>query len=290
MRKAEILIAGAHGFVGSRAMECFPAAVPVPGELLRNPGEQLDYFIKEHNPDIILNAAAISDIGVCERNPDASYMANVTLPVLLAKTVSEIGAKLISFSSDQVYTGCPDEGPYSEAIPLPLPANVYACHKLEAEQRVLDQCPDAVMLRATWMYDMPIYGGGKELGHANRGNFFLNVLRAVLRGEELGMSSREYRGITYVRQAVALLEQTFQLPGGVYNYGSENSSSMLETTLALLEILGLEGDVRDTGTMRHNLWIDCGKISNHGIVFDTTVEGFTRCADDYGVRPRPGKL
>lgn len=283
MRKAKILIAGAHGFVGSRAMEYFPAAVPVPGELLRNPGERLECFIKEHNPDIILNAAAISDIGTCERNPDASYMANVSLPVLLAKTASETGAKLISFSSDQVYTGCPDEGPYSEAILLSPPANVYSCHKLEAEQRVLDQCPDAVMLRATWMYDMPIYGGGKELGHANRGNFFLNVLRAVLRGEELGMSSREYRGITYVRQAVTLLEQTFQLPGGVYNYGSENCCSMLETVRALLEILELEGRVRDVGSMRHNLWMDCGKICSHGIVFDTTVEGFARCVEDYGL-------
>lgn len=160
---------------------------------------------------------------------------------------------------------------------------IHACQKLEAEQRVLDQCPDAVMLRATWMYDMPIYGGGKELGHANRGNFFLNVLRAVLRGEELGMSSREYRGITYVRQAVALLEQTFQLPGGVYNYGSENCCSMLETVRALLEILELGGRVRDVGSMRHNLWMDCDKICSHGIVFDTTVEGFARCVEDYGL-------
>lgn len=284
MKKNKIMIAGAHGFVGSRAMEHFPEAVPVPGELLRNPGEQLDYFIKEHDPDIILNTAAISDIGTCEKNPDASYMANVTMPVLLANTASKTGAKLISFSSDQVYTGCQEEGPYSEAFVLPVPANVYARHKLEAEQRVLELCPDAVMLRATWMYDLPIYGGEKKLGHANRGNFILNVLRTVLHDEEINMSSQEYRGITYVRQVVGLLDQVFQLPGGVYNYGSENRCNMVETVIALLESLGLEGRVRDVKSTRHNLWMDCGKIRRYGIAFDTTVEGFARCIEDYGLR------
>ena len=60
------------------------------------------------------------------------------------------GAKLISFSSDQVYAGVTQPGPLPETLPL-SPANTYGRHKLEAEERVLALCPEAVLLRAPWM-------------------------------------------------------------------------------------------------------------------------------------------
>ncbi len=281
MSARKMLVTGAHGFVGSRVMQQYPDAIAVPGELVRDAGEALAAFVKEHQPDVILNAAAISDIGACEKNPEGSYAANVRLPVVLAKVAGEVGAKLVSFSSDQVYTGCTSEGPYSEADVLPSPTNLYARHKLEAEARVLDIAPDAVLLRATWMYDMPLYGNADW---ANRGNFLLNTLSAVLHGRPMQFSSREFRGITYVRQVVGLLEQVFSLPGGVYNYGSENTLHMLDTAQALLDALGLTAEVADSGQVRRNLWMDCAKLRENGVFFDSTAEGFRRCVDDYGLR------
>lgn len=272
-----IMVAGAHGFVGCRAMERFPSAIAVDSALLRNPGHALQEFICTHQPHVILNAAAISDIGVCEKDPEGSYLANVVLPMTLAAAAEEIGAKLISFSSDQVYTGCTEDVPYSEDFILPEPTNQYARHKLEAERRVLDTHPSAVLLRATWMYDMPLYG------HANRGNFLINTLRAVMQGKPVCVPGCQYRGITYVRQVVSLMDQVFDLPGGVYNYGSENALTMKETANALLKVFGLTGDVQDTEVKRHNLWMDCTAIKEHRIFFDTTVEGFQRCAADYGL-------
>lgn len=271
-----IMVAGAHGFVGCRAMEHFPSAIAVDSTLLRNPGRALQEFVRTHQPDVIVNAAAISDVGVCEKDPEGSYLANVVLPMTLAAAAEEIGAKLISFSSDQVYTGCVGNGPYSEDQILPEPTNLYARHKLEAERRVLDIHPNAVLLRATWMYDFPMYG------HANRGNFLVNTLRAVMQGKPVCVPGCQYRGITYVRQVVGLMDQVFDLPGGVYNYGSENALTMKETANALLKVFGLTGDVQDTVDTRHNLWMDCKVIKEHGIFFDTTVEGFQRCAADYG--------
>ncbi len=272
-----ILITGSHGFVGARALQHFPDAIQVPGTLVRQAGTSLSEFVRKHHPDIILNAAAISDIGTCEKHPEASYAANVMLPVVLANAAKEAGAKLISFSSDQVYTGCPEDGPYSEKDPLPPPANLYARHKLEAEQRVLDTLPDAVMLRATWMYDMPLYN------HSNRGNFLVNTLAALAQGKPLQASSCIYRGITYVRQVVSLLDRVVSLPGGVYNYGSENPLHMLDTTNTLLDVLGRVYPVQDTKQMRHNLWMNCEKLRKQNIAFDTTAEGFRQCAADYSL-------
>ncbi len=274
----KIMIAGTHGFVGARALAHHSSAVSVPHELVRRSGDALTEFVMAHQPDIILNAAAISDIGTCENHPDDSYDANVRLPYLLARAAAKIGAKFVSFSSDQVYTGCKEEGPFFEDDPLPAPANFYARHKLEAEERVLDVCPDAVLLRATWMYDMPLYN------HANRGNFLVNTLGAVMHGRALSASSRDYRGITYVRQVVSLLPQVYGLPGGVYNYGSENPLDMHATTEALLSALGLQVPVKDTLEKRRNLWMNCEKLRKNGIFFDTTAEGFARCVEDYGLR------
>ncbi len=274
---SRILIAGASGFVGARAMAKYPGAVPVPGDLLRSPGETLDAFVRDMHPDIILNAAAISDIGACEKDPEGSYRANVLLPLVLAGAAETAGAKLISFSSDQVYTGCQEEGPFCEDMPLPTPANVYARHKLEAEQRVLDVHPGAVLLRATWMYDLPLHG------YPNRGNFLVNTLDAVLRGRPILVPGRQHRGITYVRQVTELLERVFRLPGGVYNYGSENALTMEETAWSLLNALDVCGEIRDTGAQRHDLWMDCRKATSQGVCFDTTAQGFARCVKDYGL-------
>lgn len=121
-------------------------------------------------------------MGICENNPEESYFANVQVPMYLAKAAK--GRKLICFSSDQVYSGCDDDGPYAEENVKS--ANVYATHKLEMEQRVLDIEPSAVMLRAEWMYDM----------ETTKDNYFtlLNKEKAVY------FSSQEFRGITYLKE------------------------------------------------------------------------------------------
>ena len=87
----------------------------------------------------------------------------------------------------------------SEALDL-HPANIYGRYKLEAEQRVLEFCPDSVHLRASWMYDLPGYG------LPIRGNLPLNLLRAALKGETLRFSRNDHRGVTYVRQVIENLE------------------------------------------------------------------------------------
>lgn len=167
-------------------------------------------------------------------------------------------------------------GPLPENIPL-QPANVYGQGKLEMEQRVQALCPSAVLLRATWMYDLP----GYRL--PIRGNLLLNLLRAAQRGESVRFSVQDFRGITYVRQAVALLEPALTLPGGVYNFGSENAENMVLTARQFAETLGITVDIQEADWAR-NLAMDCSKLRAQGIVFDTTQTGLTRCLRDYGLR------
>ena len=158
-----ILITGTSGFVGNKLLKTVKGAIAAPS--IRNASkEEIKRVIEESDADVIMHTAAISDVGTCESDPDASFYANVQIPLYIAKASQN--RKLICFSSDQVYTGCNEEGPYLEKDAKP--ANVYAKHKLEMEERVLDILPSAVMLRAEWMYDMDSY----------KGNYLLNLLHA----------------------------------------------------------------------------------------------------------------
>ena len=48
---------------------------------------------------------------------------------------------------------------------------------------------------------------------------------------------REYRGITWVGEVVEMLPHTFDLPGGVYNFGAENLLNTYETAYQYCEAI-----------------------------------------------------
>ena len=259
-----ILITGANGFVGQRLMETVKGTTAAPS--LRNATqEDIKRIIEESCAETIIHTAAISDMGVCESDPEASFLANVQIPLWIAQ--ASAGRKLICFSSDQVYSGSKEDGPYSEE--MVAPGNVYASHKLKMEQRVLDVLPDAVMLRAEWMYDV----------RSPKPNYILNILRAT---DSVAFSSGQYRGVTYLREVAENMEKVISLPGGAYNFGSETTQSMYEITKQLAKLLGKNLVVEDVPP-RHNLWMNCGKAKNHGVCFSDVLTGLTRCLRDYEI-------
>lgn len=260
-----ILVTGAGGFVGGAILRRWQDAVACVS-LKGATQEDVRRIIKESGADTIVHTAAIADIGVCQAHPDESYLANVQLPVWIAKAAHD--RKLICFSSDQVYSNTASNGPYTEED-IAIPANTYAAHKLEMEQRVLDIAPDAVMLRAEWMYDH----------RADKPNYFLNVLHAA---QPLRFSSRQYRGITYVKEVADVLPAVLRLPGGVYNFGSETTRSMYDITKDFLAFLGKECPLEDAPAA-HNLWMNTDKAARHGVVFRSVEEGLRQCAFDSGI-------
>ena len=276
----KLLVSGAGGFVGARIMTqlagryelcAFPNGLPAAAD-----EQTVADWVRREQPDVIVHTAALSDTGYSEKHPDESYRANILLPCWMAAAAQKSGAKLVAFSSDQVYTGLTEHGPFDEDTPL-SPANVYGRHKQEMEQRVLDILPDAVLLRAAGMYDLPGYG------LPIRGNFLLNLLTAAMRQETLRFSMRDYRGITYVREAVERLTQAMELPGGVYNFGSENDCDMVTTARrasALLDSL----PVFETADWQRSLLMDGGRFrAAAGVGFDDTLTGVQRCLRDYSL-------
>lgn len=277
----KILITGTSGFVGSRIAEAlqdkYRLITPCHSELDITSEDAVESFISRTQPDAILHLAAISDTGYCEEHPQESYLVNVISVENIAKAAARHGIKLVWFSSDQVYNGCTELGLLSEDTPL-KPENHYGRHKLLAEKRALEICPDSVALRATWMYD------SERPGMKTHRNFVLNFQEAIKNGTPLRFATREFRGITWIEDVVRNIQHTFDLPGGVYNFGAENHLNTYETAVEYARIQGLDPDtiaIPDTERFPEhirNLSMSMQKAyeaSEGKIRFMTTLEGLS---------------
>ena len=261
-----ILVTGASGFVGSKIMQICKDVIACPS--LRGLSEDaIKRIVEESQVDAIVHTAAIANMQVCEADPDKSYLANVQIPVALAKASKNI--KLLCFSTDQVYNGTVEDGPYTED--MVNPANVYAKHKLEMEQRVLDIAPDSVMLRAEWMYDYCFI---------DKPNYFMKVMKAQ---DSVTASSKQYRGVTYVKEVAENIPKAMLLPGGAYNYGSETTKCMYDITKDFLALIGKDIRIEDVPPPSTNLLLNCQKARNGGVIFSDVDEGLRKCAKDHGI-------
>ena len=107
----------------------------------------------------------------------------------------------------------------------------------------------------------------------------MNIINA---NESVCFSSRQVRGITYVKEVAENMEKAIHLPGGIYNFGSETSKSMYEITKEFLAIIGKNIIIEDV-TPTHNLWINCEKARKHDIAFHSVEDGLKKCAEDYNL-------
>lgn len=276
----KLLITGSTGFLGSRLAlyykDKYELLLPTHSQLNVSREETVMAYMEQFQPDIVLHCAALSNTWYCEQHPDESHRVNVQGTVKIAKACKHIGAKLVFMSSDQVYNGTPVSGPLKEQDVF-QPVNVYGRHKLEAEQRALRNNPMSVALRLTWMYDVP--GSHMKLNS----NILVNIQKALDEGTTIKAATHEYRGVTNVWEVVRNMEQTLELPGGIYNYGSGNHIDSYTLFLKVANIMGAKEpstfilpDEERFSEQTRNLTMDCSLINNFGIRFNDSVEGIEK--------------
>ncbi|MDJ0865127.1 MAG: dTDP-4-dehydrorhamnose reductase [Myxococcota bacterium] len=117
-------------------------------------------------PDVVANAAAMTQVDRCETEPELAQRANADAPAHLAEACREARARLVHVSTDYVFAGTGSR-PYTEEDE-PAPRSVYGRTKLEGEARVRAVCPDAIVARTAW-----VFGPGN--------NFVRTILAAAAR-------------------------------------------------------------------------------------------------------------
>ncbi len=153
----KILVTGAGGLLGRALVAHLERGCPVIG-LDRS---ALDISSKDavrealglHQPDILINAAAFTDVDGAETQPDAAREANTIGPGILAEQTCTAGSRLLTVSTDYVFDGN-KEGPYDEDD-IPSPLSVYGHTKLAGEEEVRHLNPKHFIVRTAWLYDSP---------------------------------------------------------------------------------------------------------------------------------------
>lgn len=93
-----------------------------------------------------VNCAAMSSPGACSEHPQEAWNLNFLWPLHLSRMCREESVKLVHFSSDLVYSGA--NPPYTESSPA-VPLSFYGWTKLIADELVLREYPDALVVRTS---------------------------------------------------------------------------------------------------------------------------------------------
>ena len=105
--------------------------------------------IKANRPDVVIHAAAQTNVDLCEENPEEAYRVNTFGTSLVALYARKYGANLVYVSSCGVFGD--EVKAYSEYDPVEL-KSVYARSKYLGEEAVRQQCPTSIIIRPGWLF------------------------------------------------------------------------------------------------------------------------------------------
>lgn len=129
----KILLTGGGGRLGTELRALLPGIVaPTSAEMNITDAAQVLDVARREQPDLIVHAAAYTNVGGAEKDRDACWNANVVGTRTMAAAANAVNAKLIHISTDYVFSG--DTGGYREDdTPGPV-VNYYSLTKLVAEE------------------------------------------------------------------------------------------------------------------------------------------------------------
>lgn len=132
-------------------------------------------WVRDHQPALIVNAAAFTGVDLAESEREAAFAVNAAGAGHLAEAAAAVGAGLIHVSTDFVFDGRLGR-PYVETDAT-APLNTYGASKLAGEELVLARHPEALVLRTAWLL------GGQGA------SFIDAILKRAARGEALRVVS-----------------------------------------------------------------------------------------------------
>ena len=194
---------------------------------LANPKIASD-FIQAERPEIILHAAAMTDVDGCETDRRQALLCNFEATRNVTESGNQLGALILFFSTDFVFDGT-KPSPYQEED-TPHPINVYGETKLLAEQFLLSRGKRFLILRTAWLFGR----------HGN--NFPKKILKQIETGKPFPVISDQFGNPTFTGDLAAGVEKLIEaLPrtekryeNQIYHIANEGAVSRYEFARSIL--------------------------------------------------------
>lgn len=234
----KVFIAGASGLVGGNCMKHFAEqGWTVVGSYFSyatsdtvfyntlDPDHPDNFDILKFAPDVIVHCGAMTHVDLCETEIEKSYQQTVQSTINLLSIAQACHARFVYLSTDYVFDGV--HGPYTEDAPV-NPLSVYARHKLEAEQRALQDGSETLVLRVTNIY-----------GHEVRGkNFIARIIQQCKEGKKLTLKL-PYDQYATPTNAYDIARAMFLLlrdgKSGIYHIGSTDFMNRVQLALRVMK-------------------------------------------------------
>lgn len=187
-------------------------------------------------PDYLFHIGAHTSLEYCEQQVDDAYLTN-TIPVETAvHLANDLGIPLLYISTAGIFDGAQET--YDD-WDQPNPLGHYARSKYMGERFVAENCRQHLVCRAGWMM-----GGGPTKDK----KFIQKLMKQIKDGKkELYVVDDKLGTPTYTRDFAQnvklLLDHKYW---GIYNMICSGVTSRLEVSQALVEMIGLDGEVKVT--------------------------------------------
>lgn len=243
----KILLTGANGLLGQKTTEIFAresehelhltdiqekAEEPrkykyFPLDITNK--EQVKETAKRIKPDIIINAAAYTNVDGCETDRELSWRINVDAVKNLIIASRTSSAKVVHISSDYIFDG--KTGNYDENS-TPSPRSFYGREKLASENALVASGIDYAIIRT-----MIIYGNGTNV----KLNFALWLIDQLSNDKPVTIVDDQFGQPTMVDDlGLALLRIVDRNKTGVYNVSGSEYLSRYAFALKLADIFELD--------------------------------------------------
>ena len=208
----KIVIIGAGGRLGAALMSEYREKHDVIGfnraQLDLSNFDGVRDELRSTNFAVLINAAALTNVDLCETERDRASLINGEAPGVLAKVCRDKGAKMIHFSTDYVFDG-DKRAPYIEEDEA-NPISVYGESKLAGEKNVLAAEGPHLVVRASWVFG------------PDRPSFIDGIIKRAKEDEEVDAIADKFSTPTYTLDIAKMLPHFFSgnVEGGILHFAN----------------------------------------------------------------------
>lgn len=214
------LILGSGGMLGTELSKAFPDAIKITrSELDITNEDSIRTMIEEIKPDIVINAAAYTNVDGCEEEKELAFDVNGRALEHIAKRCSSAGATLVHYSTDYVFNGSKRE--YFESDKTD-PISVYGQSKLMGEKNIIENMKDYRIIRTSWLFGLH----GK--------NFVETMLKLSKEMDNVKVVNDQFGKPTYAVDLAHKTSEIIKLPPGIYHITNEGTCSWYEFAKAII--------------------------------------------------------